>query len=89
MAVNSTSNGNQTSNQDVSCAIRLYGLQQKTFIIALIIMISITAFAGNILIVVALKRVYSLHPPSKLLFDALLVLILELAYLQGRFLLPI
>ena len=83
MAVNSTSNGNQTSNQDISCAIRLYGLQQKTFIIALIIMISITAFAGNILIVVALKRVYSLHPPSKLLFRCLASTDLGVGLLAG------
>ena len=35
------------------------------------VLLSITAFFGNILILVALRRVSSLHPPSKLLFRCL------------------
>ncbi|XP_022794694.1 adenosine receptor A2b-like [Stylophora pistillata] len=83
MAVNSTSCEKQTSGQDIFCAIRLYGLQQKIFIVILIIIISITAVVGNVLIIVALKRVFSLHPPSKILFRCLASTDLGVGLLAG------
>ena len=43
------------------------------FFIALNIFLSITATLGNALILVALHKVYSLHPPTKLLFRCLAV----------------
>ena len=44
---------------------------QLTFISALNIFLSITAFLGNALILVALRKESSLHPPSKLLLRSL------------------
>ena len=39
---------------------------------------SITAFLGNVLVLVALRKESSLHPPSKLLFRSLAVTITDL-----------
>ena len=49
------------------------GLQQQLliFFLAVHILLSITAFAGNFLILVALHKESSLHPPSKLLYRCL------------------
>ena len=44
---------------------------QLTFISVLNIFLSITAFIGNALILVALRKESSLHPPSKLLLRSL------------------
>ena len=68
---NSTPDGNHTTSQDVFCTTRRYGLQQNIFILVLNVPMSITAFLGNVLISVALQRVSSLHPPSKLLLRCL------------------
>ena len=46
---------------------------QLTFIAVLNAFLSITAFLGNVLVVVALRRDSSLHPPSKLLLRSLAV----------------
>ena len=48
------------------------GLQQQSiYFSAVNIFLSITAFLGNFLILVALNKVTSLHPPSKLLYSCL------------------
>ena len=48
------------------------GLQQQSIcFLAVDILLSITAFAGNFLILVALHKESSLHPPSKLLYCCL------------------
>ena len=48
------------------------GLQQQSIcFLAVDILLSITAFAGNFLILVALHKESSLHPPSKLLYRCL------------------
>ena len=49
------------------------GLQQQLsiFFVAVDILLSITAFSGNSLILVALYKESSLHPPSKLLYRCL------------------
>ena len=44
---------------------------QLTFILVLNIFLSITAFLGNALILAALRKESSLHPPSKLLLSSL------------------
>ena len=44
-----------------------------TYLSVLNVLLSITAFLGNILILVALHKVSSLHPPSKLLFRCLAI----------------
>ena len=50
----------------------LVGLQQQSIsFTAVNIFLSITAFLGNSLILVALSRETSLHPPSKLLYRCL------------------
>ena len=46
---------------------------QLTFIAVLNIFLSITAFLGNVLVLVALRKDSSLHPPSKLLLRSLAV----------------
>ena len=43
------------------------------FLIALNIFLSIFAFLGNVLILVALRNVSSIHPPTKLLFRCLAI----------------
>ena len=55
------------------CTTGLYGIHQKIIISALNIPLSITAFLGNFLIIVALQKPSSLHPPSKLLFGCLAI----------------
>ena len=49
----------------------LTGTHQLTFILVLNSFLSITAFLGNALILVALCKESSLHPPSKLLLRSL------------------
>ena len=60
--------------QELQCSPSLMGgLQQQQLIcfLAVDILLSITAFAGNFLILVALHKESSLHPPSKLLYRCL------------------
>ena len=62
------------SFQELQCSPSLMGgLQQQPsiFFLAVHILLSITAFAGNFLILVALHKESSLHPPSKLLYRCL------------------
>ena len=74
--------------QDLYCSLdkdtAIHG--QLTFIAGLNAFLSITAFLGNDLVLVALRRDSSLHPPSKLLLhvfvDRLLALSLGLRYRQ-------
>lgn len=48
-----------------------FSVAMTLFLAALNIFLSITAFLGNILILIALRKVASLHPPTKLLFRCL------------------
>ena len=62
------------SFQELQCSPSLMsGLQQQLsiFFLAVHILLSISAFAGNFLILVALQKESSLHPPSKLLYRSL------------------
>ena len=62
------------SFKELLCSPSLVGgLQQQLSIcfVAVDILLSITAFAGNSLILVALYKESSLHPPSKLLYRCL------------------
>ena len=68
---NLTEDGNRTIVQQLHCSTGHYGVHLKIFISALNIPLSITAFLGNVLIIVALQKVSSLHPPSKHLFGCL------------------
>ena len=57
--------------QVVACTASLHGKHFLYSLTALNILLSITATLGNILILVALRKESSLHPPSKLLFRCL------------------
>ena len=59
------------ATQDLFCKTGSYAAYQKLLISAVNITLSISAFLGNILIIIALKRVSSLRPPSKLLLGCL------------------
>ena len=70
---NSTGNEEQTSFEDVSClAVFIKEIYSHlVFLTAVNSILSITAFLGNTLILVALHKESSLHAPSKLLFRSL------------------
>ena len=71
---NSTEGGTQTDTYQVSpCSPSfLVGLQPQLISFSAVnILLSITAFLGNFLILVALNKETSLHPPSKLLYRCL------------------
>jgi len=68
---NLTTDENHTTVQQLFCSTGLYGIHLKIFISALNIPLCVTAFLGNILIIVAIKKTSSLHPPSKLLLSCL------------------
>ncbi|CAH3164001.1 unnamed protein product, partial [Pocillopora meandrina] len=69
--------GNETQAktfQELLCSPALGGAlkQQAIFFTAVNILLSMTAFLGNSLILIALHKESSLHPPSKLLYRCLL-----------------
>ena len=68
---NSTRDENNATTQELFCPITLNGMHQKIFILTVNIPLSIFAILGNVLIIVALQRVASIHPPSKLLLACL------------------
>ena len=68
---NLTDYGNNTRIQDLNCTTGLYGAHQKIVISALNSFLSITAFLGNALIIIAFQKVRSFHPPSRLLLSCL------------------
>lgn len=68
---NLTDYGNNSRIQDLNCTTGLYGAHQKIVIAALNCFLSITAFLGNVLIIIAFQKVRSFHPPSRLLLSCL------------------
>ena len=60
-----------TDQQPYNCTTLNFEVHLKIFISALNIPLSVIAFLGNILIIVALQKPSSLRPPSKLLFGCL------------------
>ena len=71
MADYSTKEGNNTNTQELFCPITLRRMHQTIFILTFNIPLSISAVLGNVLIIVALQKVTSIHPPSKLLLACL------------------
>ena len=72
--VNLTVNETETAIQGLSCnTLGLLDINQRMIISAFNIPLSITAFLGNALIIIALQKPSSLHPSSKLLFGCLAV----------------
>ena len=65
-----TADGEKEKYEEIFCSLELTrGIQsQLIFLLVLNTILSITAFLGNTLILLALKKVTSLHPPSKLLY---------------------
>ena len=68
--MNSTETGNCTTIQEFCCLVSLKATH-RTIISALNVLFSISALTGNVLIFAALRKVSSLHPPSKRLFGCL------------------
>ena len=69
--MNLTNDGNHTTTQELFRTQASYG-QHRMIFIAFNIPLSITAFLGNVLIIIAFQKAsISLHPPSKLLFSCL------------------
>ena len=68
---NLTEDSNRTTTQDLFCKTGPYALYQTVLIAAVNITLSISAFLGNIFIIIALKRASNLRPSSKLLFGCL------------------
>ena len=66
---------NHKTDQELFCSAEfLRGLESELiFLSALNIFFSVTAFVGNTLILVALHKETSLHPPSKLLYRNLAI----------------
>ena len=71
--VNLTDYGSHTIIQDLNCTTGLYGAHQRIAISAINGFLSMTAFLGNVLIIIALQKVRSFHPPSRLLVTCLAV----------------
>ncbi|CAH3132586.1 unnamed protein product [Porites lobata] len=74
-AANSTTEGNQKRITEMYCSAEFIGDvdSELIFLSVLNSLLSITAFLGNALILVALHKESSLHPPSKLLYRNLAI----------------
>ena len=68
---NFTNLGNRTTYEEFYCYVGVDGKHQQAFILTLSIIISVTAFLGNALIIAALPKVSSIHSSSKLLLSCL------------------
>ena len=68
---NLTNDESQTTYEEFYCYGGVNGIHQQAFILNLNILISVTAFLGNALIIAALPKVSSIHPSSKLLLSCL------------------
>ena len=71
---NFTEYGNKKTVSELYCSVELIiGVDgELIFLSSLNIFLSIAAFLGNTLILVALHKETSLHPPSKLLYLSLI-----------------
>ena len=69
--LNYNEDGNHTTIQYLYCLPFYYEPNKRITISAVNIPLFITALLGNVLIIVALQKVLSLHPPSKLLLGCL------------------
>ena len=70
---NFTKDGIYETLQAVACTSSLYGDHFLHSLAAINIFLAIAASLGNVLILVALRKESSLHPPSKLMFQCLAV----------------
>ena len=65
--------GNSKGIQDLNCTIGLYGAHYNIVISVINGFLSMTAFLGNVLIIIAFQKVQSFHPPSRLLLSCLAI----------------
>ena len=65
-----TADGKHEKYEEIFCSVELTSRihNQLIFLSVLNTVLSVTAFLGNTLILLALRKVTSLHPPSKLLY---------------------
>lgn len=68
---NLSENRNRAATQELFCTKGSYRAYDKLLIAEVNIILSITAFVGNFVIIVALQKVSSTRPPSKLLLGCL------------------
>ena len=68
-----TDYGSHTRIHDFNCTTGLYGVRQKKVISAINGVLSVTAFLGNFLIIIAFQKVQSFHLTSRLLLSCLAV----------------
>ena len=64
---------NHTRIQQINCTTGLYGAHYKIVISAVNGFLSMTAFLGNVLMIIAFQKVRSFHPPSRLLLSCLAI----------------
>ena len=65
---NLTEHGHQKTKEGFVCEASVHGLDHVIFLASFNIFLSVTASLGNVLILIALHKESSLHPPSKLMF---------------------
>ena len=70
---NLSDSGNITRIQDFNCTTGHYRAHYKIVISAINGSLSMTAFLGNVLIIIAFQKVQPFHPPSRLLLSCLAV----------------
>ena len=68
-----TDYGSYLRIQQINCTTGLYGAHQKIVISAINGFLSMTAFLGNVLMIIAFQKVRSFHPPSRLLLSCLAI----------------
>ena len=70
---NITEQGQHKTWQAFICGANIHALPHNIFLASFNIFLSLTASLGNVLILIALHKESSLHPPSKLMFRCLAI----------------
>ena len=70
---NLTEHGHHKTKEGFVCEANVHGLDHVIFLASFNIFLSVTASLGNVLILIALYKESSLHPPSKLMFRCLAI----------------
>ena len=70
---NLTEHGHHKTMAAFLCQANVHGLHHNIFLASFNIFLSLTASLGNVLILIALHKESSLHPPSKLMFRCLAI----------------
>ena len=70
---NLSEQGHHKTREAFFCESNVYGLHHNIFLASFNIFLSVPASLGNVLILIALHKESSLHPPSKLMFRCLAI----------------